>query len=100
MNPLTGIRIRSGQVPSPDIDWDKQPKVWVSLKTVRLDGGFVFSNALLPVDALFAESNTRPTEVRLVEMPGAVLGVLQGEVEVVRALLDGKSGLEARRYRL
>jgi len=100
MNSLTGIRITTGRVPAPEINWDKQPVSWLSFQIARLDGGFTFNAALLPVDALFAETVADPEEVRIVDMAGGRMGVLTGEMTLVRALLAGKGGVEVRRYRL
>ena len=93
------MKITTVQASEPDnVDWAHMPVTWVSLTNVRLDGGFLFTKATIPVEPLFAEVYREATP-RMLDLNGQMT-VLSGEITVVRAILDGKSGLEALVYKV
>jgi hypothetical protein len=96
---ITDIHIEHADLPDPRIDWKQQPKHWLSLTTAKLNGGFLFGVDSLPVDALFAEEGPAE-EVCVVGMTDGRIGVISGAVTITRAILSGKSGIDARFYRL
>jgi len=78
----------------PGTNWDETGPTWVSLTTVRLDGGLFVSKPTVPVEALFRETWEEPMP-HVIDLDGTLF-VVSGEITVVRAILDGKPGFEAK----
>jgi hypothetical protein len=94
------MKIVSQPITTPTIDWDTVFSRWISLRDVGLNGGFVFDNPYVKVESLFAETYDDPDMPHFVALTDGRLGVMSGEVVVLRAILAGKNGLEAKVYRL
>jgi len=93
------MKVTTARIPTPEMDWGTIDKRWISLRDVRLNGGFVFHVPMIPIEPLFEETWTEPDVPWLVDLGDGRIGVFSGEITVIRALLAGKSGIEARLYR-
>ena len=87
--------VRTGTISEPQQGWEWKwaEPAWISLTKTRLDGGLVFKAQVVEIVPIFAESLTEPLP-RIVDKDGTIY-VMRGELTVIRAILDGKSGFEA-----
>ena len=94
------MKIVSERIRTPEVDWMIVPKRWISMRDTGLNGGLVFNAALVELEPLFAEFPKGGEVPHLVTLTDGRTGVVSGEVDVLRAMLEGKAGFEAKVYRL